>query len=128
MNWIVLAWALTTSYLPVNTQAIVYPTGLDAVGALDSFSVKMEVSARAFNHLRAWGSMEAYESATENLWLGFKPYRSDFIAGIAIYSKGIELGMTHECDHGIESDVGYEPWFWGSRMAIYLRLSGETTW
>ena len=125
MNWLILSWALTTAYLPVNTQAIYAPTGpslgLANPGAL---SAELEQSAEDWGHVRAWGSVETFANFNAQI-PRFIPFESVYIVGAALFANGVEAGVKLECSHGIESGPA-RPWYGAMSTAIYLKLSGRS--
>jgi hypothetical protein len=131
MQWLVLSWALTCGYLPSSQSAVVFPgthANVYSIDYRDTFSTKFEVSAEALNHLRIWGSAETRENISANIGLGFfSPYQAYYIGGISLYAKGIEIGISHECDHGISSDVLASPWLGGGSTEIFVKISGKTS-
>jgi hypothetical protein len=126
-SWIVLSWALTVGWLPSSGVAIVDTNNSTAIVNQNTFSSKFEISAEAINHIRVWGSAETRESFDNSGTLGlFNPYEAYYRFGTAIYSKGIEVGIEHECAHGIEAGYTNRPWLWSGYTNIYVKVSGTT--
>jgi hypothetical protein len=129
MQWLVLSWALTCGWLPMSATSIVYPGDtIYGIGGANAISTKMELTAEAWNHLRAWSSIETREVLQpSDFSLGlFSPYEAYFIAGMALYANNIEIGISHECDHGIETTLDLAPWISNGQTEIYIKLSGKT--
>ena len=125
MNWLLLSWALTTSFLPANVQAVFTPLGNSTVIATPgSFSAEIELSAEAYNHLRVWGSVETFAFFNAAV-VRFNPFEADYIVGAALFSKGIEAGVKLECWHGVQCDQP-RAWYGTMSTAIYLKLSGHS--
>lgn len=129
MQWMILSWALTCGWLPASSDAIVYPGyNLFQIYHIDSISTKFEINADAWNHVRLWGSMETRESFTGGFISGaFAPYEGYFIAGAAIHVPGFEIGISHECDHGIDFTFSATPWISSGNTEVYVKISGRTS-
>jgi hypothetical protein len=125
VNWLVLSWALTAAWLPLNKQCLYDQAVIVSLNHSGAYSAKLELSADALDHLRAWGSVETFESANP-IYSDFNPFAADYVAGVAIYARGIELGLRHECDHGVESRQSFSPWLGLEQTSVYLKLSGSS--
>ena len=126
-SWIVLSWALTCGWLPMSGTCVVSATGVNGVGYLNAVSSKLEIQADIWQHARIFGSMETRETLSLDPSLGlFSPYEAYFVAGAALYAKGIEIGIIHECDHGIESSSDFIPWISSGGTEVYIKISGKT--
>jgi hypothetical protein len=81
------------------------------------------VRAELFQHIRLWGSVETY--MTPNSILSYNPYRSDYVIGAAAYFGPFELGVRHECDHGVSKATEWRPYYMKTETQIYLSISGR---
>jgi hypothetical protein len=124
LSWLVLSWALTLGWLPTSGRVFVGLPGDPGLLYQDTYSTKFELSAEALNHLRVWGSVETLEGADGIA--SFMPYEAYYRAGAALYARGFEVGIEHECDHGIEASYQDNPWYWGGYTEIYIKISGRT--
>jgi hypothetical protein len=132
MQWLVLSWALTVGWLPLDATGIVNPAvknGITGVANYDAISTKFELQADAFNHFKVFGSIETRETFdTSPSAAGmFSPYESYFIAGAAFYAKGIEFRISHECDHGMENTDTFVPWVSSGSTTVSMKISGKTS-
>lgn len=122
-----LTWSLVTAFLP-STQYGIYSNEGDTLGSVKhtaAFSTELALSATLYNHVRLDTSIETHEFLPKGSSL-FVPYQSYFRIGAAIFTDHLELGLKHECDHGISS-AGYpSPWLGGGYTSLYLKLSGST--
>ena len=127
MNWLILSWALTASWLPSNNQGIAQQPVVSSqyVDSDGCFATKFEVQADVLSHTKLWASVETYETK-DVASVGFLPFRADYVAGVALYAKGIELGVRHECDHGVEWSGSFVPWYWLNQTEVYVKISGKT--
>jgi hypothetical protein len=132
MQWLVLSWALTCGWLPNSETAIIYPgthAEVHGIWNYNTVSTKVELNAELFNHLKIWSSVKTREGFNSDISMGlFSPYEAYFIGGVAIHSFGFEIGISHECDHGIEYDVGPNPWISNGQTEVYVKISGKTSW
>jgi hypothetical protein len=128
MNWLILSWALTMSWLPTDIQTIIqYPTGdHPIIESSGCYSINLEARADILKHMKIWGNVETYEKTNPDIILSFKPFRADYIVGMALYDKNIEAGIMHECDHGVESSQKFDPWYGLVQTRIYIKISGST--
>ena len=128
MNWLILSWALTASWIPLDNQSIVQqkPVANTVINSSGCYSISLEARAEIMNHLKIWGEVETYEKINPDTKLSFMPFRADYLVGIALYAKGIELGISHECDHGVESQSFYVPWYYLTQTRVYVKISGST--
>ena len=127
MNWIIFSWALSVAWMPLNDQSFIQ--NLPAVSLVmdyaNGFSATLETRVDIASHIKAWTSVETYETP-DGMFPYFNPYRGDYVIGAAIYSKGIEVGVRHECDHGIESHYVFIPYYSFDQTKIYVKISGST--
>jgi hypothetical protein len=125
MQWLVLSWALTIGYLPMQTDSIV--NGAETVhlpAPENAIATTFELDAVAFDHLRAWGKMRSYESfAFDRLYM--VPWRIDFSIGAEVFYGPFALGVWHECDHGVDSSRYMKPWYSRGTTEIYIAIRGE---
>lgn len=128
MDWLVLCWALTVGYIPLGNTSIVLPGSIVTVEDSSAVVTELSIGVEIASHLRLYGSMETRETLSlDNPAAGlFSPYEAYFKAGLAIYGEGWELGVYHECDHGIEASPVTVPWLWAGRTEIYVKVSGKT--
>jgi len=127
MNWLILSWALTAAWLPLDDQGFLQQPikSSQYIDSAGCFSTKFEAQADVFSHAKLWASVETYESK-ESHTVYFEPFRADYIAGVALYAGGFEVGVKHECDHGVEWSSSFIPWYWLDQTEVYVKISGRT--
>jgi hypothetical protein len=122
---------LTCAFLSADRVSISNPaTGAYAyIGKDNAIATTLSLSAYALGHIRIDTSIETHETIVKDASINgmFQPYEAYFRLGAAIYTKNIEVGILHECDHGIETAGRPEPFLGGGFTSIYVKLSGETT-
>ena len=121
MNWIILAWALTVSYVPDLADHIYDQRNVSGVDFYDCFAANLDVEARLWGHVRIYGSVETYMMYDSGF--SFLPFRADYRAGAALYADGVELGVWHECDHGVNFTNRWYPWYGSDQTQVYLKIS-----
>jgi hypothetical protein len=131
LPWITLAWSLTFGYLPIDSTVIVEQNrpGYASVITNNAISSKMESSLSFFDHARIFGSMETHETLNPSPSINgaFTPYEGYFRAGASIYGKFWEIGIVHECDHGIDGSDVIRPWLWAGYTQFFITLSGKVS-
>jgi hypothetical protein len=127
-SWLVLSWALTVGYVPAQYEILTSPLNTDTVENLRSgliaTSAELGVNAEILKHFRLSASCETYQYLMPELF-GFAPYRADYVFGAAIFADNIELGLRHECDHGVNSGP-IEGHYASLETQFYLKISGTT--
>jgi hypothetical protein len=119
-----LSWSLTFGYNPASLGADQpSPYRSDAF-----YSCDLALSLSAFDHLRFYTDWESFATKNEGHNLFFAPYRIDYSVGFALYAKGIELGIRHECDHPVvfSRSQRFDYSSLSSDTSLYLRFSGST--
>lgn len=127
MQWFVLSWALTFGFIPSMDTGLMDPYNIqnDMIIVSDNaISSKIFLQADMFNHLLIWCSVKTYMYPSDFPF--FSPFRDDYSCGLALYSKGIELGIWHECDHGVETGIYSANWLAADTTEIYIKFSGRT--
>lgn len=125
MNWLVLAFAISGGLVPSGGDAIVTAPSVGYVldAPSDALFVDMSVKADVFKHIRLWGNAESY--MTPKTVMSFDPYRIDYVIGAAVYVGPLELGIRHECDHGVTKVTEWRPFYIKRETQVYLSVSGE---
>ena len=131
LSWLMVSWAFTFGYLPCDGSTIVEPSNAiyGQVFHEDAIATKFELSAEAFNHLRISSSIETrevYNGQVSSLG-AFSPYEGYFKLGAAFYGKSWEVGISHECDHGIQASNVPSAWLWAGNTELYIKLSGKSS-
>lgn len=122
---LVFSWFIMLGYVPDHVDSIYEGLRVKSVESNKSFVTTLGVEASIFEHMKLWGSVETYEYSTGDSAY-FLPYRSDYMFGAAIYADGVEIGVKHECDHGVEYTNIPLPWYGSYETQVYLKIGGST--
>ena len=126
MTWLILLWSLSVGYIPLDSKAVVNPD----VGQLTSFhtnaiSTELSVTAEVLKHLRFFAGVETL--AIPQSYTSYVPFEAYYTIGASLYTKNLELGIKHECDHGVESSVTSLPWYGSNSTEVYLKLTAQSS-
>lgn len=123
MNWLILSWALTLGFVPSVDNSIINGLQVTGIGYSNVLEAQLDVSAVILGHLRLEGSAETYMLPPSDGWT-FLPFRADYTFGAALFSGNFEVGLRHECDHGIEYTNDILPWYGSSETLVYVKITG----
>jgi hypothetical protein len=130
MQWLTLTWLLTIGYSPIQLSNwnVNSTTSAEISGVQSSyFTTDIGLSAEAWNHVRLSTDIETYE-ITDLSYTSFFPFRANYTISLALYAKGIELGIRHECDHPIVSTLSVVPeGILMDETTVYIKLSGKAS-
>jgi hypothetical protein len=125
MSWLIVAWYLTLGIVPKQSETIYEQADVAVVKLLETaYVAELGVNAEAFKCLRLYGSAEIYEYHGSGL--SFLPYRGDFKIGAALFFGPIEIGIDHECDHGIVFTNQWLDKYGSSETRITVTIKGKT--
>jgi hypothetical protein len=124
MQWLTLAWALTFGFMPSQNDSFFGEGRRIGLEHKDVIAVNLELDATYMEHLHFFGGVKTYAvQSPESMLLA--PYRADYTAGIFIRVGPLDLGVSHECDHGVEAGTFVEPWYGNSETTLFVRLSSK---
>jgi hypothetical protein len=130
LSWLILSWSLTLGYIPLDNPTMFQASGenIQSICNEGVLSTELALKAEAFNHIRLSTSIESRETKSEKsiLFGAFDPYEAYFKLGFCCYFNNFEIGITHECDHGIEAPNTPRPWLSNGNTNLYLKFSGTT--
>jgi hypothetical protein len=126
MNWLVLSWALTIGYLPLQNDMIYTgKTTAQIIAPENALATSMYFEAQAFDCFKAWTVMRSYEEFSYNK-IYMVPWRIDFSVGAELFYGPFAIGVWHECDHGVDSHANYlEPYYARGTTEIYISIRGK---
>jgi len=126
MKWLIFSWALVTGYLPYNSQEITQGAEGVSMNNPGSYSTTFFFSADVIQHFKVWGSIETFMMFDEVDTNGtFYPFEDYYKIGAAVYWKFLEIGVEHECDHGVLYSNQDQTWLGGGYTKFYLRVAGK---
>lgn len=126
MNWLVLSWALTFGYLPLQTSEV-YTFGNAVVikAPETAMSTTLELEASAFDFIRAWGTMQTYRDFSFTI-IEKAPWRADYSIGAELYYGFFAFGIKHEDISGIDlKGLTVKAHYNNQTTEIYVSLRGK---
>jgi hypothetical protein len=126
-SWLVLAWALTVGYSPMNYQGLT-PINDPLTGLVTesngSFEQTIELSATVADHVRISADIITYDNI-ESLTV-FAPFQSNYDIKAELYAPHVALGIKHTCIHPTLSFVGQQVLYGAMYTEVYVKFSGST--
>lgn len=123
MNWLVLSFALASGFVSgYDATVIDAGVGYELTVPSDAVFVDMSIEATILSHVRLWGNAETY--MTPIGIASFNPYRADYGIGAALYWGIFEIGVKHECDHGVSARV-WRPYYASGETQVYIKISSS---
>jgi hypothetical protein len=106
-NLIIMAWLLSLGVVPNSTLE----TKSRAIEASNYLVQNFGVGFYIADHLHIYSSVELQETKTGGIY--FDPFRGDYLIGAEIYHENLSLGILHECNHDIVTNMSlnrYNGW------------------
>jgi hypothetical protein len=113
-NLIVMAWLLSLGFTPNSSLET---TG-GSINASNSLVQTFGVGFYLAGHVHIYSTVEIQETKSNSVY--FDPFRSDFLVGGSVYFKNLSIGIVHECNHDIVTNMAfhdYNGWEAGFNMA-----------
>jgi spore coat protein U-like protein len=128
-NFIIMAWMLSLGFMPnssVETKG----------GSIKASSCMIQTLGMGFylaDCVYIYSTVEIQETKTQGIY--FDPFRADFLIGGSVYYKNFSIGLSHECNHDIVTNLNfheYNGWEAGFNKAYInytmpLRISSGIT-
>jgi hypothetical protein len=100
-NLIVMAWMLFLGFVP-NSSLI---TNSKSIEASNYLSQTLGVGFYLADLLHIYSSVEIRETKGNQIY--FDPFRGNYLIGGSIYYKNFTLGVSHECNHDIVTNMNF---------------------
>jgi hypothetical protein len=100
-NLIIMAWLLTLGVVPNSTLE----TKSRAIDASNYLVQNFGVGFYVADHVHIYSSVEIQETKASGIY--FDPFRGDFLIGAELYHKNLSLGILHECNHDIVTNMNF---------------------
>ena len=123
LSWLIVSWGLTVGYKPLYDQGISEQSNAFLVYN-NPIETTLSLQADVVSHLKVYTSIESYELI--NTPISYFPYRSDYKIGLALYTKQIEIGVYHECDHPVLYSADQIVGYGSNDTEVYIKILGET--
>jgi hypothetical protein len=125
MQWLTLAWALTFGFMPSQNDSFFTPEGRRVgIEHENAIVVDLELDATFMEHVHFFGGVKTYAVQSPESML-LSPYRADYTFGVFGRIGPLDIGVSHECDHGVESGPVAETWYGNTETTLFFRLSSR---
>jgi hypothetical protein len=98
---LIMAWMLSLGLVPNSSLE----TKSRAINASDYLTQNFWVDFRIANHVRVYSNVELRETKSSSIY--FDPFRGDFLIGGEVYFGNLSLGISHECNHDIVTNMKF---------------------
>jgi hypothetical protein len=96
-----MAWLLSLGFVPNSSLE----TSNGSIKASNSLVQTLGVGFYIADFMHIYSTVEIQETKSESVY--FDPFRSDFLIGGSIYFKNFSLGVSHECNHDIVTNMDF---------------------
>jgi hypothetical protein len=100
-NVIIMAWLLSLGFVPNSTLE----TKSRAIEASNYLVQNFGVGFYVADHLHIYSSVELQETKSGGVY--FDPFRGDYLIGAELYHRNLSLGILHECNHDIVTNMQF---------------------
>jgi hypothetical protein len=101
-NLMVMAWLLSLGFVPTSSLA----TSGGLIKASNCLAQTMGINFYLANCINIYSTVEIRETKkSQDIY--FDPFRSDFLIGGSIYYKNLSIGISHECNHDIVTNMDF---------------------
>lgn len=128
MEWLLISWALTCGWMPLNQSVIERPDAYAFDIKDNCLMQKGDLSATAFGFATVYTSIETFDKPDKIPY--FAPFLTDYVFGVKFEKKNITVGFEHSCAHPVLSmpvkDSVLSESFTGHNMTtLYVKIQGS---
>jgi hypothetical protein len=98
---IIMAWLLSLGVVPNSTLE----TKSRAIEASNYLVQNFGVGFYIADHVHIYSNVELQETKAGGIY--FDPFRGDYLIGAELYHRNISLGILHECNHDIVTNMKF---------------------
>jgi hypothetical protein len=98
---IIMAWMLSLGFVPNSNLE----TKSRAIEASNYLVQNIGMGFYLANHIHIYGNVELYETKSRGIY--FDPFRGDYLIGAELYHRNLSLGIMHECNHDIVTNMRF---------------------
>jgi hypothetical protein len=98
---LVMVWLLSLGFVP---NASLEAKG-KSINADNFLTQNLGVGFSLANHIRIYSNVELRETKSGSIY--FDPFRGDFLIGGEVYWENLSLGISHECNHDIVTNMDF---------------------
>jgi hypothetical protein len=100
-NVLVMLWLLSLGFVPNSSLE----AKNRSINASDYLTQNFWVGFYLANHIHIYSNVELRETKSDDIY--FDPFRGDFLIGGEIYFRNLALGISHECNHDIVTNMNF---------------------
>jgi hypothetical protein len=98
-NLLIMAWLLSLGFVPNSSLR----TNNGSINASNSLVQTLGVGFYLADLVHIYSTVEIQETKTYSIY--FDPFRGDFLVGGEVYYKNFSIGLSHECNHDIVTNM-----------------------
>jgi hypothetical protein len=96
-----MAWLLSLGFTPNSSLE----TSGGSIKASDCLIQNLGVGFYLVDCIHIYSTVEIYETKSQGVY--YDPFRCDFLIGGAFYFKNFSMGLFHECNHDIVTNMDF---------------------
>ena len=100
-NLLVMMWMLSLGFVPNSSLE----TKNGSIQASNSLVQTFGVGFYLADYIHIYSSVELQETKTNSIY--FDPFRGDFLIGGGVRYKNLSIGISHECNHDIMTNIKF---------------------
>jgi hypothetical protein len=100
-NLIVMAWLLSLGFVPNS----LLKTSGGSIKASDCLVQTLGVGFYLADCIHIYSTVEIQDTKSHGIY--YDPFRSDFLIGGSVYFKNFSIGVSHECNHDIVTNMKF---------------------
>jgi hypothetical protein len=100
-DFLVMTWLLSLGFMPASSLE----TKSSLIQASDCLIQTFGVDFFLAEHIKVYSSVELQETKSGGIY--FDPFRGDFLIGGELYHKNLSIGISHECNHDIVTNLDF---------------------
>jgi hypothetical protein len=100
-NFIVMAWLLSLGVTPNSSLE----TSGGSINASNCLVQTLGMGFYLADRIHIYSTVEIRETKSDSVY--FDPFRSDFLIGGSVYFGNLSIGIVHECNHDIVTNINF---------------------
>jgi hypothetical protein len=100
-DFLVMVWLLSLGFVPNSSLS----TKDGSINASNYLVQNFEAGFYLADHIYIYSDVELQETKAHSVY--FDPFRGDFLIGGEVYFKNLSIGISHECNHDIVTNLKF---------------------
>jgi hypothetical protein len=96
-----MAWMLSLGFMPNSSLE----TKGGSIQSTDCLVQTLGVDFYLADHINVYSTVEIQETKSTGIY--FDPFRGDFLIGGEVYFKNLSIGIAHECNHDMVTNMNF---------------------